>query len=166
MDEIVDFIGALFGHSFTKRMREVILSELKRVSSKAAFSSVDVANYAPEFLEIDRLFKRIFIEMDNTYLISDLIRQIDSVLKVQKVHVAVFLSGSNDLTDDNKCPIQLAINLFETGQYAIHGFDVKSVVFIQAIRRTKCRGMSPENFVSRLNQFNKKLVELCQDPDS
>ena len=163
MDE---FIGALFGHSFTKRMRDVIVSELRRVSSKNRFSSVDVSLYAPEYFEIDRLFKQIFVEMDNTYLVSDLIRQINSVLKDQKIHVAVFMSGSNDLTDRSKCPIQTAVNLFEIGQYTIHGFDVKSVVFVQAIRRSKCRGMSPDEFSLRLQQFNRKLVELCQNPDS
>ena len=101
--------------------------------------------------------------MDGSYFVRDLIRQLNCVLKTHTIDVLVLISGSNDLTDTAKCPIQIAHDLFEIGQYAIHGFGVKSVIFAQAIRRSKCRGMSPDVFTSRVNKFNKQLTELCDD---
>ena len=87
----------------------------------------------------------------------------NSILKSRKIDALVLISWSNDLTDESKCPVQLAFDLFEIGQYAIHGFGVKSVIFVQAIRRYKCRGMSSHEFESRVKKFNKQLNDLCTD---
>ena len=161
-----DLLGALFGHSFVKRLIEVIMAELRKQSSKRYLSSIDLSKYSPEFLELDDMFKQIFVEMEGTYMVRDLIKSVNKVCGEHKIHVCVFISGSNDLTDENKCPVQIAHDLFSIGQYAIYGFGVKEVVFIQAIRRVKCRGMDPQVFSDRVDIFNKKLYELCDSKDS
>ena len=152
--------GALLGHSFVLRFKEE-LKKLWRQKNRTnrTPSSDELAIFACDYFKLDVKFSRIFVEMDRSYLVQDLISEIDKL--ADEIDILFCMSGSNDLTDPRKCPKQLANDLFSIGKYANIGKGIKQVMFGQVLVRDVCRGMDPEMFKERATSFNKELHRLC-----
>ena len=145
----------IFGHSMVKRLRKAMVSW-----NKGRHGGSDLYSAAPAYFNLDKLYSRMVIEMEKTYMVRDLTKQLN-ILTTESVDVCLLISGSNNLVNHKEQPEQIAEELFSLTDYLVHGFGVKLVVFVGAIRRSKCKGMDPEIFDGKVNRFNKRLAVLC-----
>ena len=151
--------AGILGHSFVERFLKAMRCAHK---SSGMYKNMSLPEFSAKHLNLDQQFSHIAIEMDKCYLVRDLRWQAKAFREHPQLDCCLLVSGSNDLTSESIDPKRLAVELNAIGDYLLDGFGLKVVVFMGAIRRSKCRGMEPSLFASKVKDFNKELVRLCK----
>ena len=147
--------GVIIGHSFVARLDNALLME------RPAGCIVPQQLLTPVQLEVDDIYKHIYIEGRSGAKIGSLTQAVDLTGSLRRPNVVMFMAGSNDLCDAGADPMQVATDLLSLMDYMQTAYDVPLVVCCGAVPRDRCRDITAEEFRTRACTFNKCLRQGC-----
>ena len=147
--------GVIIGHSFVTRLDNALIMECP------AGCIVPQQQLTPVQLEVDDIYKHIYIEGRSGAKIGSLIQAVDLTGSLRRSNVVMFMVGSNDLCDAGADPMQVATDLLSLMDYMQTAYDVPLVVCCGAVPRDRCRDITAEEFRTQACTFNKCLHQGC-----
>ena len=146
--------ACIVGHSFVRRLGEdLYVSEENGRQPPPGIAAMS--------LEIDNLYHKVHLFGQDNFTVQQMREDIYKVGALRP-HCVIINCGSNDLTT-RLCDVgKLIDQLVAYAEFLSHGCDVIHVAVLGVLDRSKCRGVSPEDFQKRAFEFNGKLKDAVK----
>ena len=160
------FVVLLIGHSFIRRVRNVWIPSVHGQGHDLL--SVNEARMAAISAGLGNVCNKLYTMSTGINLISDLIRTLETVADKRPDIVCLHV-GSNDLAN---MPQEHLINAeyfatmcFQFALRLVRDYQVKHVILLQCLPRTRLRNGTAVSFAANMRYFNAALDEFCSTND-